>query len=172
MSLFEATRYVASVPDIDLDRLEAAGISCILLDRDNTCVPRDTRVAPPAVLSWIADAQARGMLTYMVSNNFNATAVQRSAAELGLKGISHALKPLPFNIRRALKNLGVSAEQAVLVGDQVFTDVIGGNLAGVATILVHPQTTVDLWYMGPFRAAEAAIIGKRVYEGEDTSQGV
>ena len=57
--------------------------------------------------------------------------------------------------------MGVEAREAVLIGDQVFTDVMAGNLAGVRTILVEPQSTSDLWYTHIFRVFERAIGARR-----------
>ena len=71
------------------------------------------------------------------------------------------MKPAPFAVRRALSLVGVEAREAVLIGDQVFTDVMAGNLAGVRTILVEPQSTSDLWYTQIFRVFERAIGARR-----------
>ena len=93
----------------------------------------------------------------MVSNNFHSREVEESARELGCEVVHHAMKPAPFAVRRALKLMGATADEAVLVGDQVFTDVMAGNLAGVRPILVDPQSTTDLWYTHIFRVFERAI---------------
>ncbi len=53
-----------------------------------------------------------------------------------------------------MRRLGASKANAVMIGDQLYTDVWGGNLAGIDTILVKPQTTVDLWYTQIFRIFE------------------
>ena len=90
----------------------------------------------------------------MVSNNWHAAEVRASAAELGLEVIARAMKPAPFALSAALRRLGVSASEAVMVGDQLYTDVAAGNLAGVDVILVRPQATQDLWYTQIFRIFE------------------
>lgn len=154
MSIFSPGRYVASVDRIDLEALRASGKRAILLDRDNTLVPRDARVAPPEVFAWLDRARELGFEVCMVSNNWHADEVQRSASELGMEAIGFACKPLPLALKRALRRLGVSAQEAVMVGDQLYTDVWAGNFAGIDTILVKPQTTVDLWYTQIFRIFE------------------
>lgn len=78
----------------------------------------------------------------------------RSARELDIQAISHAMKPAPFAVFAALRRLGVDRREAVLVGDQLYTDVWAGNFAGVDTILVKPQATADLWYTKIFRIFE------------------
>ena len=64
------------------------------------------------------------------------------------------MKPAPFALKAGLKRLGATANEAVLIGDQLYTDVWSGNLAGVDTILVKPQATQDLWYTQIFRIFE------------------
>ena len=154
MRIFSPNRYVASVDRIDLDALAAQGKRAILLDRDNTLVPRDAEVAPKTVTAWLDATRAAGFKLCMVSNNWHRDQVMRSSRELGIEAISHAMKPAPFAVRVALRRLGVKPGEAVLVGDQLYTDVWSGNLAGVDTILVRPQTTVDLWYTQIFRIFE------------------
>ena len=80
------------------------------------------------------------------------------------------MKPAPIAVWRALALEGVPAEQTVLIGDQVFTDVVAANLAGVRTILVHPQTRHDLWYTQLLRLVEEPILRDARFEGEDDSQ--
>ena len=154
MSILSPKRYVSRVERIDLDALWAAGKRAIMLDRDNTLVPRDRACAPDSVAAWLDRARELGFKLYMVSNNWHRDQVERSAAELGLDSICFACKPLPFALTRALAHMGVAREAAVLIGDQLYTDVWSANLAGVDSILVKPQTYVDLWYTRIFRIFE------------------
>lgn len=154
MSILSPKRYVSRVERIDLDALWAAGKRAIMLDRDNTLVPRDRACAPDSVAAWLDHACDLGFKLYMVSNNWHRDQVERSAAELGLDSICFACKPLPFALTRALARMGVAREAAVLIGDQLYTDVWSANLAGVDSILVKPQTRVDLWYTRIFRIFE------------------
>lgn len=154
MSILSPKRYVSRVERIDLDALWAAGKRAIMLDRDNTLVPRDRACAPDSVAAWLDRARELGFKLYMVSNNWHRDQVERSAAELGLDSICFACKPLPFALTRALARMGVAREAAVLIGDQLYTDVWSANLAGVDSILVKPQTHVDLWYTRVFRIFE------------------
>ncbi len=161
MSLVRPWRRERAITDVDVDELAASGVRCVLFDRDNTVVPRDTGVAPESVMDWICRVREAGIALCMVSNNFHSQQVEASAAELGCAVVHHAMKPAPFAVRRALAIVGVDASEAVLIGDQVFTDVMAGNLAGVRTILVEPQSTSDLWYTHIFRVFERAIGARR-----------
>lgn len=164
MSIFRASRYVSTVDLIDIDALRAEGVRCLLLDRDNTLVPRSTKTPPPEVSAWLKRARDAGIATCMVSNNFHTREVCASAEELGCEVVHHAMKPLPIAVNIALQNMGVPREQAVLVGDQLFTDMAAGNLAGVRTILVRPQSQEDLWYTNIFRIAESALLRGVTFE--------
>ena len=166
MGLFRAWRYVASLPLIDIDALVEQGVELVLLDRDNTCVPRDAHEAPADVVAWLDRARAAGLTLCLVSNNFHTSHVSRTAAELGVDFVDHAMKPFPFALRRAMRRFDVPAEKTVMVGDQVYTDVAAGNLAGVRTILVRPQSRSDLWYTHIFRIFERLALRGVSFEGE------
>lgn len=157
MGLVRPWKRATDVASISVPELVEAGVTCVLIDRDNTVVPRDTKRAPQSALAWLDELRAAGIGICMVSNNFHTAEVEASAAELGMQVVHHAMKPAPFAVRRALALMGAAPEQAVLVGDQVFTDVMAGNLAGVRPILVEPQSTTDLWYTHIFRVFERAI---------------
>ncbi len=166
MTILKADRYVHSVDLIDVDDLRARGIRCVLVDRDNTLVPRDTNEPPAEIIEWVKSLRSHGIAVCMVSNNFHTDAVCASAEEIGCAVVHHAMKPAPVAIKVAQLMLGVPAEQTVLVGDQLLTDVLAGNLAGVQTILVRPQSTKDLWYTQIFRRFEKHVLNDAKYEGE------
>ncbi len=166
MPFIRASRYVASVDLIDVDELRELGIRCVLVDRDNTLVPRDTKVAPPEVMAWLGRLRAAGIAVCMVSNNFHTKEVCASAEQIGCAVVHHAMKPAPVAICVAMHLTGVPAEQTVMVGDQLYTDMIAGNLAGVRTILVRPQSMEDLWYTQIFRKVERLFLRGVVYEGD------
>ena len=161
-----AGRYVASVDLIDVDALMADGVRLVLIDRDNTCVPRDTKEAPAAVVSWLDRVRAASIKLCMVSNNFHSGEVRASAAELGMDVVDHAMKPAPFALRRAMRLMDATPQETVMVGDQVFTDLMAGNLAGVRTILVRPQARKDLWYTHVFRVFEKLALHGVSFDGE------
>jgi HAD superfamily phosphatase (TIGR01668 family) len=166
MAIITATRYVRAIELIEIDWLKELGIRCVLMDRDNTCVPRDSKVAPPAVAAWIDRVHEAGIPTCIVSNNFHSKQVERSAAELGSEVVHHAMKPAPFAVKKALRKMGVGPDEAILIGDQVYTDIIAGNLAGLRTVLVRPQSTTDLWYTQIMRIGERMLLRGHTFEGE------
>ena len=163
---FRATRYVSALPLVDVSELVGEGVRLVLLDRDNTCVPRDAKVPPAAVMEWLDRARDAGLTLCLVSNNFHSDQVRGSAEHMGMDVVDHAMKPLPIALRRAMRMEGFSPRETVMIGDQVFTDVVAGNLAGVLTILVRPQSRKDLWYTHIFRVFERLALRGVTFDGE------
>ena len=158
---FRPDLYYRSVPDIDLDELQRRGITALLIDLDNTLVLRNTLDATPAVRGWIAAALGRGFKICIVSNNWHER-VQSAADALGLPIVNKAVKPLPGGFKRGLRLLDVRPSQAATIGDQVFTDVLGGSLAGATAILVMPLAGgSDLPHTRVLRALERWILSGR-----------
>lgn len=166
MGLLRATRYVASLSQVSVDELVDAGVRLVLLDRDNTCVPRDASAPPAEVMAWLDRAREAGLRLCLVSNNFHSSQVRASAAQMGVDAVDHAMKPLPFALVRAMRLMGAVPGETVMIGDQVFTDVCAGSLAGVRTILVRPQSRRDLWYTHIFRIFERLALRGVEFDGE------
>ncbi len=130
-------RYVPSVPELDFAPLYAEGIRGMIFDLDNTIVASDASEPAAEVRFWITRLRAAGFRACIVSNNF--TARTRGIGQmLQLPIVAAAVKPAPWAFRRAMAIMGTVPSQTALVGDQLFTDVLGGNLLGVRTILVDP----------------------------------
>lgn len=164
MGFFTPDKYVTDVSAIDLDELWDKGKRALFLDRDNTVVPRDTKVVPPSAVAWLDYAHELGYRVCFVSNNW-AKNVRPDAQRFGAQMVTRAAKPLPFGLWHALHKVGVGRKQAVLVGDQVFTDVLGGKLSGIYTVLVQPQTEVDLAHTLLLRRLEERVLDGLTPEG-------
>lgn len=137
MSLFYPDQMVRRVQELSPRELHRAGVRGILLDVDNTLSPHDAPEPLPEALDWIGQMKREGFLLCVVSNNTEER-VAPFAERLGLAFSSGARKPLPFGFRRAAKQLGLSRRQVLAVGDQLFTDICGANLAGIRSVLVEP----------------------------------
>ncbi|MCL2013629.1 MAG: YqeG family HAD IIIA-type phosphatase [Oscillospiraceae bacterium] len=113
------------------------GVKALILDADNTL--RLYRKPEPAdgIAAWIGKLKDNGIALIILSNNYPSR-VKPFAQKLGLDFIAMGLKPSPIGILRAKRRLGITKKQVAIVGDQIFTDIIGGNLLGITTILVKP----------------------------------
>ena len=151
---------MATVYDIDLSALRARGIRGVILDLDNTIVPWGAREVSPRLPVWIAAVQDAGMRLCIVSNNMGSR-VMSIAKQLGLPIVVGALKPRRRALRRALIVMGTAPEATALVGDQLFTDILGGNRLGLHTILVRPQSRTEFALTRLVRLTERFLLRDR-----------
>lgn len=127
-----------SIFHLDLPGLHARGIRGLMVDLDNTLVAWRYPQPTPAVRAWVEQARAAGLSVCIVSNG-GRRRVEVFAAALGVPAaVSWAKKPLGAAFRSGLAVLGLEPGVVAVVGDQIFTDVLGGNRLGCYTILVSP----------------------------------
>lgn len=137
MSLFRPYTLKKSVTAISVDTLREWGIRAVLLDVDNTLTAHDSQTLPKEVSAWLQAVQAAGMTALLVSNG-NRKRIQPFAEKIGLPFTALAAKPLPYGFLKAKKQLGLKRRECLVVGDQIFTDVLGGKLAGMRVAQVLP----------------------------------
>ena len=130
---------VARVTEIDSARLMSQGFEAMLLDLDNTLLPWQSMVVPDDVREWLDRARSLGTKLCIVSNTHNPRRLRKIAEELGVQSLDRALKPRRRGFARAAEMVGSPRERTVVVGDQILTDILGGNRAGMHTILVKPM---------------------------------
>lgn len=133
---------VNTVYEINLDELHARGVRGIITDLDNTLVGAKEALATPELVQWLDYVRSRGFQVVIVSNN-NETRVGKFAAPLNIPYINAARKPAGKSFKRALSVLRLAPEETVVIGDQMLTDVLGGNRMGLYTILVTPIAPAD-----------------------------
>ncbi len=131
-------RVVDSALDIPPQALRDAGIKLVLADLDNTLISYEESLPSPALRQWKEELEALGITLFVVSNSRKSRRCPDFCAALGVPYVRHAGKPGTAGFRRALQETGASAEQAVMVGDQIFTDIWGANRSGITAILVKP----------------------------------
>ena len=129
--------YVESTYRIDFEALRKEGYRGIIFDVDNTLVPHgapaDNRAI--ALFHWLHEL---GFQVTLLSNN-KEPRVQKFCHQVeGATYIFKAGKPKPANYKKAMERMGTDTENTIFVGDQIFTDVWGANLAGIRSVLVKP----------------------------------
>ena len=122
--------HVQSVAEITPERLQAIGVRALLLDLDNTITPWRSRQVPPEIAEWVKRMQEAGIQLCFVSNTRNLGRLHWLSEHLGIPYARGPMKPRRAMLRRALEMLGVEPQHAAIVGDQLFTDVWGGQSAG------------------------------------------
>ena len=138
MSLFYPCYRFRRIWEIAPEWFTVHQISVVLLDVDNTLTTHDNPEVPDEARRWIAQMQKAGIKLLILSNN-RPERVEPFARKLGLGCIANAAKPLTRGVRRAGERLGVQKRGMALIGDQIFTDIAGANLAGIRSILVEPM---------------------------------
>ncbi|MBT3261737.1 hypothetical protein HOC37_05095 [bacterium] len=124
--------------DIDFLRLYAEGYRVLLLDIDNTLMTYRQRALSLQKIHFLERVKSIGFEIYLVSNNINMNRAKRVAKDLKVKGVYFSLKPLVFGVRELAEKNMLDLSKAVVVGDQILTDVIMGNWLRCYTVLVDP----------------------------------
>lgn len=145
---------------VSLDDLWSRGMRGIIVDLDNTLVGYGEEHMAAIDASWVAQARERGFAVCLLSNNFTDR-VERIGRELGVPTVPSALKPLPRGFLAALKMLGTTKAATVVVGDQLFTDVLGAKLLGIHAILTEPLVAHDWHGTRVLRFFERVLLGRK-----------
>lgn len=160
--LFTADAYVSSILDITPEGLKKRGIYGLILDIDNTLVATNIKDPGSKIINYIKKLNDAGIKTIIVSNA-GKKRVEVFCTHLNIDYIYKAKKPLGNGFLKAIDKMGLPKEKVAIVGDQLFTDVLGGNLIGIHTILIKP---IDLKEPIPIllkRILEKPFLIKRHY---------
>ena len=130
---------VTSVTDVTPALLARLGVRGVLVDLDDTLIASNAEDLSVEAEAWIASLRAAGIQVVILSNGERAR-VARLRDRLGVPAFALVGKPFAFAFRKGLAALGTPREATAMVGDQLFTDVLGANCAGLTSILVRPLT--------------------------------
>lgn len=148
------------VYDLTDEFLKEHGIRGIIFDIDNTLVGFRTPVPTAENLELFARLQGQGVQIAIASNN-SAKRVDRFAEGLGIPAYHRSCKPLGFILGKIRREFGLKNGQIALVGDQIYTDMLGGNCAGMITALVEPIDHKETVFFKVKRAMERPVIERR-----------
>lgn len=130
--------------DITPPLLSESGVRALFLDFDNTIVPYTTDEPARDVLDWLSRMREAGIFLCVVSNSRKPRVV-RFCETYALPCVTHSRKPFQKGIRTALARYGFQPGETALVGDQIFTDVLGANCGGLRSILIRPLRLHNIW---------------------------
>lgn len=157
LELLRPRRYYGSLVAVDIHDLIADGVRGLIIDLDNTMVPRKESGVSEPLEAWLAGVRAAGVPVCIVSNNFK-NRVAQVAARLGLPLVARAAKPRRKAFVRGMECLGTDRASTAVIGDQLFTDVLGGNRLGLYTVLVIPLPGPELPHTAILRRIERRLI--------------
>jgi len=162
--LLRPNLYVDSIFDIDLHKLWSAGYDSIIVDIDNTLVAWDKKEASDFVVDWFERIKKIGFNVCLVSNNTEDRVVKFNEA-VKVCAIHRATKPRRKPFIKAMDKMNSSPSKTVVIGDQVFTDILGGNRAGLFTILVVPISGNEFIWTKFVRRIERMVL-RKIKKGE------
>ncbi|HRF60241.1 MAG TPA: YqeG family HAD IIIA-type phosphatase [Fimbriimonadaceae bacterium] len=149
---------VATLSEVDLAALHATGKKLILIDVDNTMLPWREEDIPPSTIEWLATGKNLGLDFCIVSNTRNVERLTRLSKAMGIGFVRDKFKPSRQMFLKACEQRGISLDQAVMIGDQVLTDILGANRTGIDAILVQPMSKREFVGTKVNRIAEKWIL--------------
>ncbi|HHW22485.1 MAG TPA: YqeG family HAD IIIA-type phosphatase [Clostridiaceae bacterium] len=161
--LFEPYAYVNSIFDITPEMLKKNGIYGLILDIDNTLVATNVKEAGEKVYRYIKDLKDSRIKTVIVSNG-RKHRVEEFCKPLEIEYIYKAYKPLGRGFDKAIRIMDLSRDQVAVIGDQLFTDVLGGNLKGIRPILIKPIDPDEPIFVRIKRIFEKPFLKKKEYK--------
>ena len=133
-----------ALTDLTPEMLQRRGITLLMMDFDNTIVPYTRNVPTPEMNAWLKAMQETDIQLCIVSNSKRQRVVAFSR-QYGVDCITHSKKPFSRGICACLEKYQTTPDKAALVGDQIYTDVLGGNCAGLTSILVRAIDNHNIW---------------------------
>ena len=148
--------HLNNVREITTNFLQKNKINALILDVDNTLIDYDKNL-PKETIEWAEELKNSNIKLYILSNTNKKEKVKTVAEKLGIEYIYFAKKPLKTGFKKVQEKLKEPAQNIAVVGDQIFTDIIGGNRCKMFTILVEPIAEKDIWITMIKRPLENAI---------------
>lgn len=148
---------IAAVPDLVPSVLKRHGIRAVMVDLDDTLVASNSLDITSSFRDWVASLKEADVPLLILSNG-HPQRVRQWSQTLDVPGLALVGKPFGFGFRRGLRLLGSQAHETAMVGDQLFTDVLGANLAGLVSVLVTPLSAGGLPHTRAARKLEAALL--------------
>ena len=158
--------YFKKVEQITSEFLQKNEIKALILDVDNTLIDYNRNLSDE-VVKWANGLKAEGIKLYILSNTNHKDKVEEVAKKIGVSYQNLAKKPFKSGFLKVEKILQEKPENIGVVGDQIFTDVIGGNRCKMFTILVDPIDKKDFWYTAWKRPLENKIKDKYMKKAEE-----
>lgn len=132
------THVCDSIYRVDWPALAREGVKLVLADLDNTLIPYSRSLPDDALRAWKAELEELGLTLFVLSNSRRSHRCPDFCAALDVPYRRRSKKPSPRGFLETMVRYGVTPEQTVMLGDQIFTDTLGANRAGVRVWLVKP----------------------------------
>ena len=137
--------YAKSIFTIDYEKLKKNGIKCILIDLDNTIAPININEPDKAVKDLVNELNSMNFKLFIISNS-SKNRVRPFKEQLNIDSAHSANKPFSKKYKKIMRLYKFKDTEIAAIGDQLFTDVLGANKAGITSILVNPMSNVDYFW--------------------------
>ena len=149
--------YLKKIEEITIEMLIKNKIKLLILDVDNTLIDYNKNLSE-SIIEWTKQMKGQGIKLYILSNTNDRKKVEEVAKKIDTKYKYFGMKPLKKGFKEIEKETEIKAENIAVVGDQIFTDILGGNRSKMFTILVDPiNKEKDYWYTAWKRPIESKI---------------
>ena len=155
--------YFSKVENISIEFLNKNKIKALILDVDNTLIDKQ-KILSDEIVKWTRELKGQGVKLYILSNSNDKEKLKNISKKLDIPYHRFAMKPLKRGFKKVQRELNEKPENIAIVGDQIFTDIIGGNRCKMYTILVDPIKENEFWYTAWKRPIENKIKKKKKKE--------
>lgn len=159
-ALFRPREVVKDLRSIDFTALKVRGIRALVLDIDDTLIPREMNEITPAVFEWVVTRKEEGFRLCLTSNSRHPLRVKYMGDTLGIPAMHLSFKPLPFAFWKSLEIMKARPEETAMIGDQLFMDILGANLLNIYTIFIDHGKEEELLLRRWMRRAEQWTLSK------------
>jgi uncharacterized protein len=149
-SLFRPQLIASDIHEIDFSKLKARGVRALILDIDDTLIPREVNDIYPQVFEWVLARKEEGFRLCLTSNSRHPLRVKYFSETLHIPSIHLSFKPLPFAFWKSLEILKSRPAETAMLGDQLFMDILGANLLGIYSVYIDhgkPETFLPRIWM-------------------------
>ncbi|MGB9814080.1 MAG: YqeG family HAD IIIA-type phosphatase [Thermovenabulum sp.] len=158
--------FIKDIYELDFEILKEKNIKGILIDLDNTLLPWNSSNIDEKLTQWLLNAKQMGFKFCIISNN-RASRIKECAKKLGIPAVEGiAFKPAKGVFIKGMKILGTSREETAVIGDQLFTDILGAKRMGLFAILVRPLAEKELFFTKFMRRLESRVL-ERFYRKKE-----
>ena len=159
MNLLTPNMEVKNIYTVPYQKLKRDGIKCLLFDLDNTCIGYKEKEPTKKLINHFQKLEKEGFKVLIFSNARKKRL--EPFKKIGIICHSFSKKPLKHSFKKIIKKYSLSKEEICIIGDQLFTDILGGNRVGIMTCLVEPLTKEDFIITKLFRMVERKILKKK-----------
>ena len=158
LNYFRPDEIVKELAEIDFAALRARGIKALILDIDDTLIPKEVNDVYPKVFEWVFARKQEGFRLCLTSNSRHPLRVKSIGDSLGLPAISFGFKPLPFVFWKSLDILKAKPAETAMIGDQLFMDILGAKLLKIYAIFIDHQKKENYVFRQWMRQAEQWVL--------------